>query len=318
VSVPDSLVSLLPAAPGETVIASADDAVRKNAVRTLTSLGLVAASCVSGSAALELVESKMSALDCVVLDTAMADVWHTLAGVHTVARDAQIPIVLLTDPAPDEAHVLKMFELGATDVMDKPLSPALFGAKVRMLAERSRAQRELRQKLELARELATHDVLTGLFNRRYFERRMKEEIAHARRHKRAFSIVLLDLDHFKLVNDTYGHEHGDRVLCHVAKVLESQVRQDDVACRFGGEEFVLLLRDTPAMAARVVANRLRAALASKPLPLGPDGELRHVTFSAGVAGADERNGFAVDDVVARADAALYRAKDAGRNRVEGD
>ena len=127
---------------------------------------------------------------------------------------------------------------------------------------------------------------------------------------------MLDLDHFKLVNDTYGHEDGDRVLRHVAEVAQAQLREDDVPCRYGGEEFVLLLRGTTGMAARVVANRLRQNLAAKPIGLGPKGEPRHVTFSAGVASADERNAYNADSVMGRADAALYRAKRAGRNRVE--
>jgi diguanylate cyclase (GGDEF)-like protein len=127
---------------------------------------------------------------------------------------------------------------------------------------------------------------------------------------------MLDLDHFKLVNDTYGHEDGDRVLRHLAEIAQAQLREDDVACRYGGEEFVLLLRDTTGMAARVVANRLRANLAAQPIALGPKNELRHITFSAGVSAADERNAYNADDMVSRADAALYRAKRSGRNRVE--
>ena len=127
---------------------------------------------------------------------------------------------------------------------------------------------------------------------------------------------MVDLDHFKLVNDTYGHEDGDRVLRHVADLIGGSLREDDVACRFGGEEFVVLLRSTTGTAARVVANRLRTSLATKTIKLGAKNEERHVTFSAGVAAADERNNFNADDIVSRADRALYRAKRAGRNRVE--
>jgi diguanylate cyclase (GGDEF)-like protein len=212
--------------------------------------------------------------------------------------------------------MLKMIEQGAMDHLTKPLSGTLLCAKVRAICERSRTQRELKNKLQFALENAAHDGLTGLFNRRYFDRRLREETAHAKRHKRPFSLVLLDLDHFKLVNDTYGHEDGDRVLRHIAEVAQAQLREDDVACRYGGEEFILLLRGTTGMAARVVANRLRANLAARPISLGPADELRHITFSAGVAAADERNSYNTDDIVSRADAALYRAKRAGRNRVE--
>jgi len=102
----------------------------------------------------------------------------------------------------------------------------------------------------------------------------------------------------------------------VAEVAVDSLREDDIACRYGGEEFVLLLRATTGMAARIVANRLRGTLAAKPIAIGDKKEARHVAFSAGVAAADERNAFKTDDIIARADAALYRAKRAGRNRVE--
>jgi two-component system cell cycle response regulator len=214
--------------------------------------------------------------------------------------------------------MVKMLELGVLDHVAKPLSPALLCAKVRLVCERSRAARELKNKLQFALENAAHDPLTGLFNRRYFERRLNEECAHARRHRRPFAIVILDLDHFKLVNDTYGHEDGDRVLRHVAEVAQAQLREDDVSCRYGGEEFVLLLRGTTGTAARVVANRLRASLAVRPITLGAKNEPRHITFSAGVAAADERYLYDAEGIIARADAALYRAKKAGRNRVEAE
>ena len=108
------------------------------------------------------------------------------------------------------------------------------------------------------------------------------------------------------------------MLRHVSEVVQASLREDDVACRWGGEEFMVLLRGTGGAAARVVANRLRASLQQKPIPLGDKQEPRHVTFSGGVAWADERNQFEVENIVARADAALYRAKRGGRNRVEAE
>ncbi len=218
--------------------------------------------------------------------------------------------------SPDDADLLKLIDAGVMDHVVKPFSPALLCAKIRAICDRSRMQRELKHKLKFALEYSAQDALTGLFNRRYFERRLREESAHARRHKRPFSVVLADLDHFKLVNDTYGHEDGDRVLRHVAELLGSSLREDDVACRFGGEEFVLLLRATPGPAARVVANRLRMTIANKGIPVGAKEEIRHITLSGGVAAADERNNYSVENIVDRADKALYRAKRGGRNRVE--
>jgi diguanylate cyclase (GGDEF)-like protein len=237
---------------------------------------------------------------------------------HADPETAVVPLLVVFGRPPSDADLLGMLEAGVTDHATKPLSPALFAAKVKAVSERSRMQRELKNKLRMALDNAAHDALTGLYNRRYFERRLKEEAAHARRHKKPFSIILLDLDHFKLVNDTYGHEDGDRVLKHVANLLGGALREDDIACRYGGEEIVLLLRSTSGPAARVVANRLRAALAERPLPLGDAQVPKQVTFSAGVAAADERNGFDATDIFVRADQALYRAKRSGRNRVELD
>jgi two-component system, cell cycle response regulator len=319
-SVRDSLISIAPVAPGEILVVDDDEATRRAVIHHMTALAMRVAQAESGAHAIEVATEKSTTLDCILLDLAMpgSDSWEVLRKLRAEAETAAIPVLLLTDGPPTEADMLKMIEQGAMDHLTKPLSATLLCAKVRAVCERSRTQRELKNKLRFALDNAAHDGLTGLFNRRYFDRRLREEIAHAKRHKRPFSLVLLDLDHFKLVNDTYGHEDGDRVLRHIAEVAQAQLREDDVACRYGGEEFILLLRGTSGPAARVVANRLRANLADRPITLGPNDELRHITFSAGVAAADERNAYDADDIVSRADAALYRAKRAGRNRVETD
>lgn len=317
-TVRESLISIVPVAPGELLVVDPDPLVRKDVLRHMSNLAMYVHQAETMERALEVGLAKADALDCILLDLTAPE----LDGVEIMKRlreapdTAEIPVIVVTDGAPSETDLLKILELGAVDTLTKPLSGVLLCAKVRAVCDRSRMQRELRNKLRFALENAAHDPLTGLFNRRFFERRLREESAHARRHRRPFAIVLVDLDYFKLVNDTYGHEDGDRVLRHVAEVIQSSLREDDVACRYGGEEFVVLLRATTGAAARAVANRLRAALAQTPIDLGPKNEPRHVTFSAGVAAADERNHFHADDIVARADAALYRAKRGGRNRVE--
>jgi diguanylate cyclase (GGDEF)-like protein len=318
VSVRDSLISIIPVAPGEILVVDDDEATRRAVIHHMTTLAMRVAQAETGAHALEVAVEKAATLDCILLDVAMpgSDSWDVLRQLRADPDTASIPVLLLTDGPPSEEDMLRMLEQGVLDHVTKPLSGMLLCAKVRLVCERSRTQRELKNKLQFALENAAHDPLTGLFNRRYFERRLREECAHARRHRRPFSIIMLDLDHFKLVNDTYGHEDGDRVLRHVSEVIQAMLREDDVSCRWGGEEFVLLLRGTTGMAARVVANRLRATLAAKSIALGSKEEPRHVTFSAGVAAADDRNTYNADDIVARADAALYRAKRAGRNRVE--
>lgn len=316
-SVGDSLLSIVPVATGEILVVG-DEATRKVVVLHTTMLGVHAKQAEGPQRAFESAVTAVDALDCVILDLGMSsgDPWELLAKLRTDSKTSEIPVLVLFGRPPSEVELVKALDVGAHDHVTKPLSAPLLCAKVRALAERSRAQRELRRKLQSALENAAHDALTGMFNRRYFERRLREESAHAKRHRRPFAIVLVDIDHFKLVNDTYGHEDGDRVLVHVAETVAAGLREDDIACRYGGEEFVLLLRHTDGAAARVVANRLRQALGGKGITLGSKEDARHVTFSAGVAAADERNGFDADDVVSRADAALYRAKRAGRNRVE--
>jgi two-component system cell cycle response regulator len=316
----DSLISIVPVAPGGVLVVDDDEHVRLDVVRSLTNLAIMAEQARNGVDALDVAQEKAGALDCILLDLSLPDIdgWEVLRRLHTDAETKSIPVLVLTDRAPTDAELVAIVEAGAIDHMVKPLSAPVLCAKVRAICDRSREQRELRNRLRHALENAAHDALTGMFNRRYFERRLREESAHARRHKRPFSLLMIDLDHFKLINDTYGHEDGDRVLVHMAEVIHGGIREDDIACRFGGEEFVVLLRATDGMAARVVANRLRTALAAKPLVLGESREPKHVTFSCGIAASDERNGFKTDDVLGRADAALYRAKRGGRNRVESD
>lgn len=319
VTIRDSLISIAPMAPGEVLVASADPGLRRAVLGHVAELGMHGVQAESGEHALEVAVERAETLDCILLGLTLSDVhgWEVLRRLLAEKETAHIPVMLVVPSRPSDAEIIHLLEAGAAYHVSLPLNGPLLQAKLRSICARAHASRELRHKLRYALENAAHDPLTGLFNRRYFERRLREEVAHARRHRRPFSIVMLDLDHFKLVNDTYGHEDGDRVLCHVADVIRGLLREDDVACRHGGEEFVILLRTTGGLAARTVANRLRTALAQRPLAIG-SGELRHVTFSAGVAAADDRNAYEAEDILSRADVALYRAKRLGRNRVEAE
>jgi two-component system cell cycle response regulator len=311
------LFSVAPIAAGE-ILVVADEATRKVVANEITMLAMQAVHAESVERATAIAVEKSMSLDCVIVDVALPglDAWGLLKALRQDPETATIPVMVVLGRPPTETDLLKLLEAGVLEHAVKPLNPTLLCAKVKAVAERSRMQRELKSKLRFALEYSAHDALTGLFNRRYFERRLREEAAHAKRHKRPFALIMIDLDHFKLINDTYGHEDGDRVLRHVAEIVSGALREDDVACRHGGEEFVILLRATPGPAARVVANRLRAVVTGKAIGLGPKEEPRHVSFSGGVAAADERNGYNVDNIVDRADKALYRAKRGGRNRVE--
>lgn len=161
--------------------------------------------------------------------------------------------------------------------------------------------------------MATIDWLTNLYNRRHFFRLGEEEIARARRYKHPVSVIMIDIDHFKSVNDTHGHSVGDEVLSKIAKRILSGLRQSDFAGRYGGEEFAVVLPETDAnSAAEIVAERLRGAVDSNPVETA-EGPL-HVTISVGVAGVDVEHENLLD-ALSRADAGLYAAKHSGRNRV---
>jgi diguanylate cyclase (GGDEF)-like protein len=172
---------------------------------------------------------------------------------------------------------------------------------------------------EMLKYIGLTDSLTGVYNRRYIDRRLLEEIGRARRQKYRISCLYIDIDHFKRVNDTVGHQGGDEVLREVAARIKAELRLSDALGRFGGEEFVVLLIDADATSASGVAHRIRASVADTPFEL-PGGECISVSVSIGVATLDDfERDHAIEGVaqqlVAQADSALYQAKENGRNRV---
>ncbi|NJD88648.1 MAG: GGDEF domain-containing protein [Betaproteobacteria bacterium] len=168
---------------------------------------------------------------------------------------------------------------------------------------------ELRQAKEEAERLASTDVLSGLPTRRAFLDEAKAPVHYCRRNILPVSVIVLDLDHFKQINDTHGHVGGDIAIHHAGQLIRSSLRRSDLCCRWGGEEFVILLPDTPLEEAAGVAEKLRRAIAAFPVPL-PEADIA-ITASFGVAEGPEP----LDRLIDRADAALYRAKREGRNRV---
>ncbi|HZU85072.1 MAG TPA: diguanylate cyclase [Polyangiaceae bacterium] len=292
-----------------------DDAARGVVATWLRHAGMQCIEAPSGGAALQ-ATADAPILDAIVLDIMMPgmDGFEVLKQLRGDPRTADVPVLMLTAHATDEASAVRGIEQGAADFVTKPFSGPLLVAKLRALCVRTHAERELRRHLAAAQDNALVDALTLLRNRRAFDMYLEESVAHCARHREALSVVLLDVDHFKSINDSYGHECGDRVLAHLAEVVRESVRCEDSVFRYGGEEFVIVLRGCAAPGAMRVADRARAALAGSPLDVGT--AERVFTFSAGIAVADASNGFSGEGIVARADAALYRAKKAGRNRTE--
>ena len=175
---------------------------------------------------------------------------------------------------------------------------------------------ELLEANKKLRELAYRDGLTGLYNHRYFQEILEREIKRARRYKKPLSLLMIDIDHFKKINDTYGHLHGDEVLKRLAQIFSESIRACDYAARYGGEEFSIILPETLLNGALNVAERLRQRVKNTPIVLA-DQEIR-VTISIGLAAYENtQREITRSQLIALADKALYQSKMAGRDRVTG-
>lgn len=226
----------------------------------------------------------------------------------------QIPVIMLTaeDDLDRKAEILAR---GASDYVTKPFHEKELLARVRIHTKLKRLQDELREMNARLEGLSVTDALTGLANRRLLYSRLEEEVRRARRTKVPLSVVMIDIDHFKNVNDTYGHAMGDLVLRNIGALLNASIRATDLAARYGGEELTLVLPYTDGDAALQVAEGLRLKIADQPHTLG--GTTLQKTVSLGVS---SRSGQAelpgTEELLKLADEALYRAKQGGRNRVE--
>ena len=247
--------------------------------------------------------------DLVLLDVLMPGI-----GGFEVCRRAKadpeisaVPIVFLTGAA-DSLNKVEGLDLGAVDYITKPFDVAELRARVRAALRTVRYQRLLEQKAQI-------DGMTGLWNRAYFERRLQELTSACARYRRCACLVMFDIDHFKQVNDTHGHPFGDRVLEYIAETTRGATRLADVPCRYGGEEFAILLPDTDAQSGAALAERLRIQIADR--QWRRKDTVFRVTASFGVACNQAECGaqFAEQALVVAADDALYQAKADGRNCV---
>ncbi len=223
-------------------------------------------------------------------------------------------ILLVTGDTTRDA-VVQGLDAGADDFLSKPINPQELLARVAVGERIIQLETNLRATRDKLQELAIRDPLTNLLNRRAFYHEVQIELQRARRHNLATSLILLDIDHFKYINDTYGHPVGDQVLLTVAQTLVRERRAYDKVARWGGEEFVLMLPATNPDEAEQIAERLRLAIKSSVTALS-NGETITVRASFGVTThTDEQPNLSIDDMIAYADIALYHAKQSGRNRV---
>ncbi len=231
-------------------------------------------------------------------------------------RLRHLPIIAVVDRA-DEQRLLRALDMGVNDYLVRPIDRHELLARVRTQIRRKRHYDQLRSSLDASVELAITDPLTGLFNRRYLEASIAKLMQRAAAPGRSLSLLLADIDHFKSVNDTYGHLAGDHVLREFAYRLRRLMRTSDLVCRLGGEEFIVVMPDTPLDVARQVGERVCASIAAEPFRGGRDNSSLTITASVGVATLGEVNE-GVEEFLDRVDLALYAAKRDGRNRVVAD
>ena len=254
--------------------------------------------------------------DLMIVSLEHADGLRLCSQVRSLDRTRHLPIMIIIEPG-DDARLLRGLDMGVNDYIVRPVDANELLARVRTQIKRKRYIDYLRMRLEETVEMAILDPLTALHNRRYMTSHLKTLFEESSRRGKPLSVLLLDIDYFKAVNDSYGHDAGDSVLREFAARVRRNIRGIDLACRLGGEEFVVVMPDTDLAKAYLVGERLRQCIAAAPFYAGERIGTLEVTASVGVASLE----FADDTpelILKRADQALYCAKRDGRNRVVAD
>ncbi|MBS0489505.1 MULTISPECIES: PleD family two-component system response regulator [unclassified Phenylobacterium] len=224
-----------------------------------------------------------------------------------------LPVLAVVD-FDERSRLVKALEIGVNDILPKPIDPQELAARARTQIRRKRYTDYLRDNLDHSLELAVTDQLTGLHNRRYMAGQLEALVRRATHGGDPVACLLIDIDHFKKINDGYGHDVGDEVLREFAVRVASNVRAIDLPCRYGGEEFVVVMPDTKLEDAERIAERIRLHVAGSPFRVKGGSELLTVTISVGVA-ATLGEGDKPEALLKRADEAVYEAKAHGRNKV---
>jgi len=244
--------------------------------------------------------------DVVLLSTQLPDMdgYEILDLLKSAQTTHEIPVLLMSSESASTERIVQGLEMGAVDYVVRPIHNAEFCARVKVAIRNYRIQKSLREK-------AVTDTLTGLYNRSILEYRMQTELKRSQRHGIPISAVMLDIDFFKKINDSFGHLFGDQVLKTLGEILLRRARTDDIIVRYGGEEFLLLLFGADMQGAYAFAERVRIDFQSKIFYV--NGQTVHFTLSAGVAQFSAV--MSSSQFIDTADKALYVAKNSGRNRV---
>ncbi len=244
------------------------------------------------------------------------DALRLCSQVRSLDRTRNLPILAITEPD-NTARMLRGLEIGVNDFLLRPIDKNELLARARSQVRKRRYTERLRDSVQMSIEMAITDALTGLFNRRYMESHLGTLVEQAAARGKPLAALVIDIDYFKAINDSHGHDAGDDVLRDFALRIKRSIRGIDLACRYGGEEFVVVMPETDMAVAAMVAERLRRRIAAEPFAIEEGKRTVPVTISIGIAGLRGKEDSAAA-VLKRADQALYRAKRDGRNRVVPD
>jgi len=248
---------------------------------------------------------------CLDLQLPSMDALQVLEMLRSTQVRTHLPVLVLS-ARDDRERRIAALKLGADDVVFKPFDPEDLLARLRRSLEVGARFNAIAREVAALHELAQTDALTEIHNRRFFEQRLKEEFRRAQRYDDALALMLLDVDEFKSVNDTFGHPEGDHVLKEVAAAIGRSVRDTDLTARYGGEEFAVILPKTALAGALTVGDRVWREIAK--VRAGP-AKQRRVTASLGISAFPSRSVVSSEHLLRAADEALYRAKHEGRNKI---
>jgi len=235
---------------------------------------------------------------------------------RSLPEGRNVPILVVVSDG-DKRKLTQALEMGVNDYLTRPVDKNELVARVRTQLRKKLYADRLRHNVQLSLEMAITDQLTGLHNRRYMSRHLDNLLSQSHKSSKPVAYLIMDIDFFKLVNDTHGHDIGDEVLREFARRISANIRGIDLACRFGGEEFVVVMPDTDMAYAYAVAERLRKSIETTPIEISRAPGKLSITISIGIAESEQESDSA-EELLYRADQALYRAKKTGRNRVVAD
>lgn len=299
---------------GHVLIIDDQDVVRQQVRSTLAEGGHFTrfTEAADGLEGFQLLLQKLGEIDLILCDVEMPQIdgFKFLSLKSSKPELEEVPVIMLTTRGEDE-HRIRGLELGASDYILKPFIGGELAARASNQMKIRRLVQALRAQAAELERLSNTDPLTRTFNRRYLMQQLEGEFSRAMRYGHQLGLIICDIDHFKLVNDKYGHQVGDGVLVEVAAILQENRRAHDIVARYGGEEFCIVLPETDLDAADSVAERYRAKIASHHFVV--DANDLQVKMSFGVAGVPDSRPATMDDLIRYADIALYQAKEAGRN-----